>query len=398
MTSRWPRLIPSSTVILLIVGALASTSSFADPADDVLACERIDFGNCPALLKAAAAKGDALKKLAALVRAPNTAANTRIKAAEALSMLDAREEKDALDEGTRLLAHQPGEIDLLAAQARLGDPRAVDGLMRQLKSTDQRTKVLGAGSLGILKHKGAVPLLVEMLGAQSPGRVQAAAAHALGLIADPAPESALIALVAEAQAYVPARVAGLDALAAIHSEKAFVLATLLVDVPARDVGRAALRLLSAAPSVWIEPAIMYAMVTPGLRGEAAKIIASMQIQALGPLVVQTAQQPDLDQEEKLWVYTALGKLHPQGAAAVLMARLPKAPLDEQILILRTLPGTGDRTVMPDLIALLHNSNKELVNYAVYALERLTGQNLGADPAAWLHYAGLDKPAPATHHP
>lgn len=389
MTLRWPRLVPRFAVILLVVSPLASTSSYADLADDVLACERIDFGNCPALLKAAAAKADVLKKLAALVRAPTTAAATRIKAAEALSMLDAREEKDALQDGAKALANLPGEVDLLAAQARLGDPRAIDGLMRSLKSSDQRTKVLAAGSLGILKHKGAVPLLIELVAAQSPGRIQAAAAHALGLIADPTAESALIALVAEAQAYVPARVAGLDALAALGSEKAFVLATLLIDVPARDVGRAALRLLATAPSVWIEPAIMYAMATPGLRGEAAKIIASMQIAALGPLVVQTAQQPDLDQDEKLWVYTALGKLHPQGAAAVLMARLPNAPQDEQILILKTLPGVGDRTVIPDLIALLHNSNKELVNYAVYSLERLTGQNLGSDQEAWRHYAGLE---------
>ena len=65
---------------------------------------------------------------------------------------------------------------------------------------------------------------------------------------------------------------------------------------------------------------------------------------------------------------------------------------EKLRIVRAIPEFGDRTVVPDLIALLRGDDPALVNQAVFALESLTGRNLGGDVQAWLAYeAGAAQP-------
>lgn len=368
--------------------AARAAPSAADPAAAVLACDKVDFQACPALLQASASRGPALEALVTALQAPATPVAQKVKAATALAALDARERKDALHAAAQAAQGTPEHIDFLVAAARLGDERTVAGLRAHLTATGTpRGRLLAAGALGLLRAKEAVADLLKAVEDPSQPRMQAEAARALGLIGDSAAEPALMELAGGPKVYGPARAQALEALAALHSERAVVLATQLVDFPARDVGRAALRLIAAVPQPWSEPAVLFGLETPGLRGHAARAAVAGDLKSAGKVLLALIQRDDLEDEERREVLHAIGQLKPPGAGPALVQRLKTAPPPIQVQILKALPQVGDKTVVPELVPLLRSQEIAVVHTAVYALENLTGRRLGADEPAWRRYVG-----------
>lgn len=383
---------PRSVLLALAVLLALIPNAYADLATEVLECPTLDFQDCAPLLKLAASRGQPIQALAAVLTDAAQKPETRVRAAVALSMLDAKEQLPALRQASTALQGKPEQIEILVARSRLGDTEVAAPLLDVLQhSADARARTIAAGSLGLLRHKPAVPVLIELLKADDQTRLQAEAAHALGLIGDPAAVPPLLAMAAQPRLYLPARVQAVDALAALKAPSAVVLATQLLDAPARDIGRAALHVLQAVPTAWAEPAVLFALDTPGLRGEAARAAVTMRLTSAHEKLMADAVRDDLEPQERVWLLFALGKLQPPGAGPILLKRLGKAGEDEKVQILHALPAVGDKTVVPELVGLLHDADKSLANHVIYALENLTGQNLGPDEKAWRTYAGLDKP-------
>ncbi len=383
----------------LLAGALALASVLAAPAaqadtlTDVLACERIDFDSCAALLQAEAEKTKLEQGLVAVLVDASQPAARRVKVAQVLAAIDVRSASEVLISSAQTLQGKPERVDLLQAAARLGNAKVAPQLLDIVEHDgDVRACTLAAGALGILHEKKAVAALIRLVGRDDAPRLQAEAAHALGMLGDPQAIAPLLALASRPQVYVPARVQAVDALAALHSAQAVVLATQLVDAPTRDIGRAALRVLQAVPTAWTEPAVRFALETPGLRGEAARAVQAMQLSGCGALLLQAMAAPDLDVQERPWVLHAIGKLQTPGAGPALLKQLQVATAEpEKILLLHAMPEVGDKTVVPELVLILQTAQKPLNNHIIFALENLTGQRLGPDVVAWRKLAGLDKP-------
>lgn len=377
---------PLMVVLALLAGLIAPQALRADPVADILECAPVDFASCPALLAAQAQKETPIKALAEVLRDAKATPVQKVRASQALSLLDARGEKDAVAAAAEALRGDALQIDVLVSSARLGDHRAVRPLLEVLQHKDPRARILAAGALALLKSRESVPALVQALKADDQPRLQASASYALGLIGDIGAEADLLELAAKPRMYVPTRVQALDALASLHSKRAIVLATLLIDSASRDIGRAALRVLAAVPTPWTEPAVVFALDTPGLRGEAGRTAQAMGLAHLGQKLIATVVRDDLEIEERQWLLQALAKLKPQGVGPALMHRFKAAPsAEEKLRLLRAIPEFGDRTVVPDLIDVLRDSDRALVNQAVFALESLTGRNLGGDVQAWQAY-------------
>lgn len=381
---------------VLLAGLSGVSAAHADPVADILDCKDVQFSSCSALLEAQTQKAPPTKGLAEALRSATTTPVQKVRAAQALSLLDQRTEKDAVFAAAEALRGDALQADILVASARLGDTRAVRPLLETLQQKEGRTRILACGALALLKSREAVPSLVQALKASDQPRLQAAAAYALGLIGDNGAEADLLELAATPSIYVPARVKALDALASLKAKRAVVLATLLIDSDSRDIGRAALRVLTAAPTPWAEPAVDFALDTPGLRGEAARAAQAMNLAHMGEKLLATAVRDDLEPDEHLWLIQSLTLMKPMGAAQTLTRRLRFAQTtEEKQRILRALPEFGDRTVVPDLIAVLRGGDRALVNNTVFALESLTGRNLGGSVQAWLAYeaGGAEPVAP-----
>lgn len=381
--------------LLAAAWLLGPTPARADIADEVVACEVADFQRCPALQKAAASRKSDLAVLVARLTDPATPAQAKARLAMGLAMLDAREHKDALETVAQQLASAPELADLRAAQARLGDPRAVPDLLKMLAPAQElRQRLLAAGSLGVLRAKEAAePLIAALADAKLP-RLQAEAARALANLADPRAEEPLANLAGQPGAFVPARTEALRALSALNSPKTRSLALLLAGHPSVELGRAALDALRAHWAPWAEPAVLAALDLPGHRGAAARIAADRQLSGLGGKLVDLVGQGDLSSEELVFVLDAVGKLRPSGASKVLLGRLKGAAnQDEKVELLKTFPKLGDLTILAELVPLLGDADNRIVSNAVYALENLSGQRLGPDLKAWRQYTGLE-PKPA----
>ncbi len=369
----------------------APSADAQDLAKEVLQCDTLAFGACPALSSALASRDGVAAALAAALKGATPQQAGKI--ALALSLLDARSEVDALDAAGATLVDDPSAVDLRAAQARLGDARAAPALLKLLASPDQRAQILAAGALGLLKHQGAVQALRQLLSAGTP-RVQAAAAHALGMIGTAEAEPDLLALAGAPRTLAMVRSKALDALAALHSQAAVGLATMLVDATPNEVARAALHVLAAVPAPWADNAALAGLDTPGARAEAAQALVALKMTSAGLHVVAAAVRDDIEPDERIALQTAIVALKPSGAAAILVKRLQKLPLasepDEAVRILRLLPALGDKTVVPELVPLLRLDSKFLVNHVVFALENLTGMHYGSDEKPWRELAGLDQ--------
>ncbi len=391
---------------MLLAGLAAFTAlsqaavANASPADDILACEALSIGHCPALLAATKQAEPARSGLIAIVSSAQTADEKVGKAAMALSLIGG----DSVREPIWLAAQahrQPASLyaQLLAAAGRTGDDRAVAPLVELVNDGDTRARLLAIGALSVLKAPESVAALIATMGnKERHGRVRAAAARALGMIGDLRAEAPLVEVAGAADIYTPARSRAMAALARMKSAAAIPVATQLVDHPARSVGRPALALLAAVPTPWARPAIRFGLATPGLRGEAAKAAVAMGLSDLGPIVLATAGADDLAPDEQTWVLDAVIKLKPVGAAATLVKRLTHVGVAQRIDLLKTIGRLGDRTVVPTLVPLLRSEPRDVANYVVYALETLTDKQLGLDETAWRVHAGLEKPAVAPHPP
>ncbi len=370
--------------------APAPAADAPEIAKDLLLCDSLAFGTCPALSAALASRDDVAKALAAQLKGATPRDAGKI--ALALSLLDARTEVDALDAAGASLSDDPSTADIRSAQARLGDARAAPALLKMLGGTDQRAQILAAGALGLLRFQAAVAPLRQLLSAGAP-RVQAATAHALGMIGNADAEPELLALAAAPRTLSMVRAPALDALAALRAQSAVPLATMLVDATPREVARAALRVLAAVPTPWADNAALAGLDTPGARAEAAQALVALKMSSAGLRVLATAVRDDIEPDERIALQAAVVALKPSGASVVLLKRLQALPLsgepDEAVRILRMLPSLGDKTIVPELVPLLRLDSKSLVNHVVFALENLTGMHYGSDEKPWREYAGLD---------
>ncbi len=366
--------------------AHATTASLAE---QIAECRSIDIAACPALQMAAASRTGAVAELAKVLADPATPPAHKAKFAQALASLDARDHLDALQQAAVSLGDSTERTDVRVAQARLGDARAAADLEKALDSNDLRARLLAVAGLGLLRNKASAPALQKLLTADTPGRLQAEAARALGSLGDKTAVPALLDLVGAPSTYPPTRAEALRALAQLGAWQAHVFAAMLADHSSRDVANAAMSELSGDWQPWTAPAVLVALDTPGRRGVAARMAAERMGAEAGPKLMAAVKAGDSDPDERVYVLDALAQVKPLGAAGVFVARLAVAPRDEQIELFQALPKLGDRTVVPDLVPYLGSADNGIVSHAVYALENLTNQRLGPDLAAWRKYAGLD---------
>jgi HEAT repeat protein len=379
---------------LVGLSLLISSTSLAGPVEDILRCTTIDRSVCAALESALQQSDKSASSLTTWLRANRNGDAIQVeRAGIALSILGGKNHGPLLVEvANARKSNNDLHVQLLAAAARVEENSAVGPLIDALGMTSVRNRIIAVGALGLLHEKSAVAKLVNTLADSKQPRLQAAAAQALGMIGDESAIPALLNLAGAKSVYVPARVKALDALTELKSSRAVITASMLIDHPTREIGRAALRLLVEKPAPFLEPVIAFALQTPMLRGQAARATITAKLTRLGPALIAAAIDPSLDPSERSWVLQAIGAMSPPGASPALLKHFVSADKAYQIEILKTLPDIGDRTVIPILIGHLPHSDHEVDNYVVYALENLSGKRLGNDIEAWREHAGLSRPA------
>ncbi len=133
-----------------------------------------------------------------------------------------------------MLASPHVDVVMFALQmlARIGDPLAVHGVVPLVRHPDPNVAQCAIEALGQLRHREAVPILLELLNSEL--WLQLAAIDALGEIGDPIAVTPLVALVPDSVAAEPAVIA-LQRIAAPESLHALLRKLMVVrEQPLRD--------------------------------------------------------------------------------------------------------------------------------------------------------------------
>src|SRR4051812_5192559 len=120
-----------------------------------------------------------------------------------------------------MLVRPDVDVVMFALQmlSRIGDPLAVHGVLPLVRHPDPNVSQAAIEALGQLRHREAVPTLLELLGSDL--WLQLAAIDALGEVGDPAAVGPLLALVPDSMAAEPAVIA-LQRIAAPESLEALL--------------------------------------------------------------------------------------------------------------------------------------------------------------------------------
>ncbi len=232
------------------------------------------------------------------------------------------------------------EVRNAAAQAlgNLGDPRAVEALMRALRSdSDAGVRAMAAWALGEIEDPRAVPALGEALRRDQDAHVREMAAWALGEIEDP-------------QGVEPLRAALRDASPEVRVKAVWALGQ-----------------IEDAAAV---PALAEALrdANPEIRQMAAWALGEIEDPSAVNALVGSLQ--DSDAEVRSTAAWAIGEIQPAAAPPALIAAAGDANADVRSHVAWALGEIEDPAAVPALRRLIHDSSAEVRKDAIWALTEI----------------------------
>jgi len=219
------------------------------------------------------------------------------------------------------------------------------------------SKVMMCDLLGELKSKEALPALTATLRNQSPA-IRAAAARAIGSVADLSSIEPLVGLLADEDPHV--REAAIDSLAAVNANEAPRITQLLKDEQ-ENVRVAAIKFLNGRKDTATIQDIREAFTkdkSGNVRAIAARTIGEMKdTAAVDALMIAVIEDPDNFVREEC--AASLGAIR-------------------------------DSKALPALIEALKDDYKDIQLKAASSLKEMTGQDFGKDYEKWLNWYASNK--------
>ncbi|QDU89274.1 hypothetical protein Pla175_26620 [Pirellulimonas nuda] len=256
-----------------------------------------------------------------------------------------------------------GQIGLLGALADRGDKAARPALLDLLAQTsDAQVTIAATKALGPLGNSKDLPLLVERLGSESPGALQAAARSSLvRLEGDDVPQSIVDAMGHTSPKVQVELIEVLATRRALSATGALLQASLSGEAQVRRAAMTALGQLASAEDL---PGLVRGVLRaePGKEREAAeKEVMFVCARIADPpkrdalLLEALAQLPKADQTAML---STLGRVGGPAALGVVEAAIASDDAEEHAMGVRALCNWPDASVAPRLIELVQEDGHE----------------------------------------
>ena len=267
------------------------------------------------------------------------------------------------------------------ATGRLAAQGAVRRLARSAGREDLNLRVLATTALGLTHQAAAVTPLMRLLADPHP-KVQAHAARALGAIGNTRPTMAMAALLADPVTRLPVRQAITEALGRLGDPQAVPILLQATGETDPDIREAALVSLGQLKDARAVSALALFTREPALVEVAIRALGQIgHIDGL-PSLLRITKEPGTDPITVKQAFWALGEIKSESTVAALKPYL--ASKDDQ-----TVQWTCDalgRIRLPSatqsLIDTLNHADQNTRDMAAWALQQLTGVNLGSDVERW----------------
>jgi len=375
------------SVLLVAPGALARTAPPAKPLGKKAVkklvkksadCPVLHASRCPALASLVGHKEAAAPALMSLLRSAKPA--YRAVAATSLGVIGYR---PAGKKVMRLLEDPKETVQHAAiiATGRLAPEGAILGLARVAGREDLNRRVLATTALGLTRQAAAVTPLLRLLGDPHP-KVKANAARALAAVGNSRATMSLAAILADPVARAPVRQAIAESLGRLGDPEAVPILLQATGETEPAVRKAAVVSLGQLKDARAVSALSLLVKDPELTEIAIRSMGHIgHVDALPSLlrITKETSTTHLTLELAFW---AIGEIKSEATVAALKPYL--AAEDDQIV--RWACDALGRVHLPSstqaLIDTLHHRSKDVREMAAWALQQLTGVNLGTDIARW----------------
>lgn len=360
------------------------------------ACSEMTDDACPALARVIAAGDAAIPALKTRLAAGDDA--SKVRAAAALGLIGTPATLPPLIGALKGAAGTDVLVGVATAIARAGQSApdaALQPLLELLASDELQDKLAAITALMMLRAPGSVEPLIGALAHFHPN-VQASAASALGVLSDPRAAEALANMLSDTRTVWTVRVAVMEALGRIGERWTAGAVEPMLAHPRPEVRRAAALALGDLGAVWVAPALLRALSDLETAGEAALGVGKLGYRPAVRALVRAAEDEALPAEAQTQVMWAIGALGDVGVLPDL-ERLIQGHDDRLLYLTAEAMGRIGRPEAADaLLALLDSKDKDVRDIAVWALEAVSGERLGADAEAWQRWlAERDVPRDGT---
>ena len=269
----------------------------------------------------------------------------------------------------------------VVATGRLAPDGAVRALARSAGKEELNLRVLATTALGLTRNAAAVTPLMRLLTDSHP-KVQANAARSLGAIGNERATMALATMLADPVTRAPVRHAVAESLGRLGDPKAVAILLQATGETEPQIRKAAIVSLGQLKDPRAVRVLALLTRDAELREVAIRALGQIaHVDGLASLL-RIAKEPGADPITVKQAFWALGEIKSESTVAALKPYL--AAKDTQMVKLAC--DALGRVRLPSatqaLIDTLHHADRDTREMAAWALQQLTGVNLGTDVGRW----------------
>lgn len=269
----------------------------------------------------------------------------------------------------------------LSALGRLNPSGAVEALARAVGTEDLTERLIATAALGATKAPGAVVPLIRLLENFHP-KVRVAAIRALAAVGDPRALSPIAVMIADPVTRTPVRIAAVEALGRLKLPGGVAILLQAAGDPDDAVRLKAIRSLGQVGDGRATGLLSLLVREPKLQLTSIVALGSIGDSAALPVLLRLIKAESTSREVLEKAFWALGSIKGDSTASALRGFLEAT--DTQLIswTCDALGRVGSETSIQPLIDTLNNKDEEVKKMAAWALQKITGVNLGTDLARW----------------
>ncbi len=267
------------------------------------------------------------------------------------------------------------------ATGRLAPEGSIRALARVVGRQDLNLRILATTALGLTRQAAAVTPLMRLLSDTHP-KVQANAARSLGAIGSPRATIALASMLADPVTRIPVRLAITESLGRLGDPNGVPILLQATGESEATIRQAAVVALGQLKDVRAVSALALLTREPTLRESAIRALGQIgHVDGL-PSLLRITKEPGADPITVKQAFWALGEIKSEASVAALK---PYLSAKDTLMVKMACDALG-RIRLPSatqaLIDTLHHPDADTRDMAAWALQQLTGVNLGSDITRW----------------
>jgi HEAT repeat protein len=265
-------------------------------------------------------------------------------------------------------------------------PERILGILAEMINREEPgDRVIGANTIGLLQLDKSAKALEAGLDSKEP-RVLYSVVAAMGRVPD---KDVVPTLSRIADSFVVPWTVRARAVTALGKHEAReAIPSLLVSAthPEAELAKAAIEVLGQLKAGYTAPLVASQLNQPELAGAAAIALVRMGAAPVAIPIVESLELEGMSGHTREQVLWALSELKDETVVSALGKQLVGSDSVAAVSVIQTLGRIGHPSALVQLVPLLEHESEDVRAMSLWSLEKITGEKLGPERAAWEAWA------------